>query len=144
MQQADAEAQLRFFALRVDFESLREGVGRFLPAAQLLIADAEVEIRGRVTGSQREQLLVGLDRVVELFQLELDVALGGEYFGRFLAVLDGGIQLAQRFLALSFQVQRDRLRQCGRYRLARGAQRRICSVLTSAHGCQLPFVDGML
>ena len=34
MQQADAQSELRFFALRIDFERLLERIGRFLPAAQ--------------------------------------------------------------------------------------------------------------
>ena len=57
-------------------------------------------------GASAQQLLVGLDRVVVLLQLELDVALGGEDFGGLLAVLDGRVQLAQGFLALAFQMQR--------------------------------------
>ena len=105
MQQADAQAQLRFLALRIDFERLLERVGGFLPAAQLLVADAQVEVGRGVPRRQRQQLLVGLDGVVVLLQLELDVALGGEDFRRLFAVLDGRVQLPQSFLALAFQMQ---------------------------------------
>ena len=52
-----------------------------------------------------EQFLVGLEGVVELFQFELDVAFGGQDLDGFLAVLEGGVHLAQGFLALAFQMQ---------------------------------------
>ncbi len=41
MQQADAEAELRFLALRIGFERLLERIGRFLPAAELFVTDAQ-------------------------------------------------------------------------------------------------------
>ena len=116
-QQADAQAQIGFLALRIHFQSLLEGIRGFLPAAQLLVTDAQVEVRRGMLRSRAQQLLVGLHGVVILLQLELDVALGGVHFRALLAVLDGRVQLAQSFLALAFQMQRDRSRQRRRYRL---------------------------
>ena len=45
MQQANSQTQLRFLALRIDFERLLKRIRGFLPAAELLIADAQVEVR---------------------------------------------------------------------------------------------------
>src|SRR5580700_2694225 len=100
MQQADSHPQLRLFALRIDFKRLLERFGGCLPAAQLFVTDAQVEVCGRVARRQGEQLLIGLDGIVVLFQLELDVSLGGENFSRLFATLDGGVKLAERVLAV--------------------------------------------
>jgi hypothetical protein len=94
---------------------------------------------------QAQELFVGLDGVVVLLELELDVPLGRQHFGRLLAVLDGRVQLAQRFLALAFQVQRDGAGQRRRYRLSIGPKPgRVRSVFPWVHGYQLPLVERML
>ena len=59
--------------------------------------------------SRAEQLLVGLHGVIILLQLELDVAFGGVDIRALLAALDGRVELAQSFLALTFQMQATRL-----------------------------------
>ena len=108
----------------------------------LFVTDAQVEVGGGVLGRHAEQLLVGLDGVVELLQLKLDVALGGQNLSRFLAVLDGGVHLAQGFLALAFQMQSDRARQGGGSHLA-VHRRRPVVFLRALIVYQLPFVVGI-
>lgn len=122
VQQADAEPEISFFALRIDLDRFLECFGRFLPAAQLFIADAEVEISRGMARRGLQQLLVSLDGVVVLFQLELNMPLRREDLGGLFAGFDSRIQFFQRFLALAFQVQRNRLRQRRRDCFPRGAK----------------------
>ena len=139
-QQANAPAQIGLLALRVHLQGLLERIRGFLPAAELLVTDPQVEVRRGMLRSRAQQLLVGLHGVVILLQLELDVAFGGVDIRALLAVFDGRVELAQSFLALALQVQGHGSRQRRRYRLCvSGSRCRVCLFLYT-HGCQLPFV----
>src|SRR5579872_2730243 len=81
MEQTNTKAQLSFVALRIRVQSLLEGVRGFRPAAQLLIADAQIEAGGRMPRRVCQQSFVGFKGVVELLQLELNVSLGGQDLG---------------------------------------------------------------
>ena len=149
VQQADSQAQLCLGAIGVGVQRLLERFGGFVPAAQLLVADTQVEAGGGVARRQRQELLIALNGVLILLQLVLEMALGGINLRALFAIFKRRVQFLQRVFMLAFEVQRHRPRQRGRdWRdclSASGLRRGLRSCLMyCAHSYQLPSVVGML
>ena len=72
--------------LRFRLWRFRDRLRRFLPAAQLLIANAQFDVGRGVPRCQRQQRFVTLDGLFELIQFELKVSLGGVDFRTIFAI----------------------------------------------------------
>ena len=92
-------------------QALVEGLRGVFPRAAALQADRQVEPAHGVLRLDLRQHAVALGRLLEVAQLELDVAHRAIDLGRGLIGGDGALQLFQRLLAFACQVQRYGSRQ---------------------------------
>ncbi len=110
---ADTQTEVRIDIAGVERAGAVEGLGGVFPRACPFQADGQVEPAHGVLRLHLGQDAVALGRLLEIAQLELNVAHGAVDLGRGLVRGNRALQLFERLLALARKVQGDRPRQMG-------------------------------